>query len=242
MERAANILKVDELYVSYGAVKALNGVSLEVNKGEIVALIGANGAGKSTLLEALIGINPADRGTILFDGWDISHMPTDKIVGLGLCLVPEGRGILSLMTVLENLQLGAYHLPKNDFGKYLKRVFEHFPRLEERKKQLAGTLSGGEQQMLSIGRGLMSSPKLLMLDEPSIGLAPVIVAELFDIIEGLNGEGYTILLAEQNARMALQYAHRSYVFATGNIVLSGTCQELADDPRVHQAFLGGGVR
>lgn len=237
----ANILKVDNLHVSYGAVKALKGISLEVSEGEIVALIGANGAGKSTLLESVLGINPADSGTILFRGQDITQMPTDKIVASGLCLIPEGRGILPLMTVLENLQLGAYHL-RGDFNKYLKRVYERFPVLEERSKQAAGTLSGGEQQMLSIGRGLMSSPKLMMMDEPSLGLAPVRVAELFDIIIELNKDGYAILLSEQNARMALQCAHRGYVFATGSIVLSGTAQELADDPGVHQAFLGGGAK
>ncbi len=241
MEKSTSILKVDELHVSYGTIKALKGVSLEVNEGEIVSLIGANGAGKSTLLEALINVTPPDSGTVLFNGRDITHMPTDKIVAAGLCLIPEGRGILASMTVLENLQLGAYHLPKGDFEKYLKRVFRRFPRLEERINQAAGTLSGGEQQMLSIGRGLMSSPKLLMMDEPSLGLAPVLVDEVFNTISELNKEGYTILLAEQNARMALQYAHRSYVFATGNIVLSGTCQQLADDPGVQHAFLGGGV-
>jgi len=236
----ANILKVENLRVSYGVVEALRGVSLEVNEGEIVALIGANGAGKSSLLEAILGINPSRRGTILFMGQDITRMPTEKIVASGLCLIPEGRAIVPLMTVLENLQLGAYHL-KGDFDKYLERVFSYFPDLRERSKQAAGTLSGGEQQMLSIGRGVMSSPRLLMLDEPSLGLAPVLVAELFDIIVELNKEGYAILLSEQNARKALQCAHRGYVFETGNIVLSGTSQELASDPGVHQAYLGGRV-
>jgi branched-chain amino acid transport system ATP-binding protein len=188
----------------------------------------------------VLGINAAESGTILFRGQDITQMPTEKIVASGLCLIPEGRGILPLMTVLENLQLGAYHL-KDDFNKYLKRVYDRFPILRERSKQPAGNLSGGQQQMLSIGRGLMSSPKLMMMDEPSLGLAPVAVAELFDIIVELNKDGYAILLSEQNARMALQCAHRGYVFATGSIVLSGTARELAKDTRVHQAFLGGKV-
>jgi len=236
----ANILKAENLRVSYGKVEALRGISLEVKEGEIVALIGANGAGKSTLLKAVLGINPVERGTIVFMGQDITQWPTERIVAAGLCLIPEGRGTVPLMTVLENLQLGGYHL-KADFNEYLERVFDRFPVLRERSKQAAGTLSGGEQQMLSIGRGLMSSPKLLMMDEPSLGLAPVVVTELFDIIVQLNKEGYAILLSEQNARKALQCAHRGYVFQTGNIVLSGPSQELANDPGVHQAFLGGSV-
>ena len=233
-----NILKVEDISVSYGPVRALRHVSLEVNEGELVALIGANGAGKSTLLETVLGINRVDSGTISFMGEDITRTPTERIVASGICLIPEGRGILPLMTVLENLQLGAYHL-KADINQYLEGVSHRFPVLGERSKQMAGTLSGGEQQMLSVGRGLMSSPKLMMLDEPSLGLSPVAVAELFKIIVDLNKEGYTILLSEQNARKALQYAHRGYVFETGSIVLSGTAQELASDPRVRQAYLGG---
>jgi len=233
-----SVLKVDDISVSYGPVKALRHISLEVNQGEIVALIGANGAGKSTLLETVLGIHHVDSGTIRFMGEDITRTPTDRIVASGICLIPEGRGILSLMTVLENLQLGAYHL-EADINQYLGRVSHHFPVLGERSKQMAGTLSGGEQQMLSIGRGLMSAPKLMMMDEPSLGLSPVLVAELFKIIVDLNKEGYTILLSEQNARKALACAHRGYVFEIGSIVLSGTAQELASDPRVHQAYLGG---
>jgi branched-chain amino acid transport system ATP-binding protein len=233
-----NILKVEDISVSYGPVRALRHVSLEVNEGELVALIGANGAGKSTLLETVLGINRVDSGTIRFMEEDITRTPTERIVASGICLIPEGRGILPLMTVLENLQLGAYHL-KADVNQYLAGVSHRFPVLGERSKQMAGTLSGGEQQMLSVGRGLMSSPKLMMLDEPSLGLSPVAVAELFKIIVDLNKEGYTILLSEQNARKALQYAHRGYVFETGSIVLSGTAQELASDPRVRQAYLGG---
>lgn len=238
VENRANILKIEDLSVSHGAVRALRHVSLEVNEGEIVALIGANGAGKSTLLGAVLGINRAASGAILFMGKDITRRPTDSIVASGICLIPEGRGILPLMTVLENLQLGAYHL-RGDINQRLKRVFDRFPVLGERSKQAAGTLSGGEQQMLSIARALMSSPKLLMMDEPSLGLAPVLVAELFNIIVDLNKEGYAILLSEQNARKALQCAHRGYVFETGKIALSGTSQELANDPGVRQAYLGG---
>ncbi len=233
-----SILKVEDISVSYGPVRALRHVSLEVSEGEIVALIGANGAGKSTLLETVIGINRVMSGTIMFMGKDITRTPTDRIVASGICLIPEGRGILPLMTVLENLQLGAYHL-KADINEYLERVSQRFPVLGERSKQMAGTLSGGEQQMLSISRGLMSAPKLMMMDEPSLGLSPVLVAELFHTIAELNKEGYTILLSEQNAHKALGYAHRGYVFETGRIVLSGTGQELASDPGVRQAYLGG---
>ena len=233
-----NILKVEDISVSYGPVKALRHVSLEVNEGEIVALIGANGAGKSTLLESVLGIHHVDKGTIIFIGDNITNRPTDSIVASGVCLIPEGRGLLSLMTVLENLQLGAYHL-RGDINQRLKRVFDRFPVLGERSQQRAGTLSGGEQQILSLSRGLMSAPKLLMMDEPSLGLSPVLVAELFNIIVDLNKEGYAILLSEQNARKALQCAHRGYVFETGRIVLSCTSQELANDPRVRQAYLGG---
>lgn len=235
----ACFLKVEDLHVRYGAVEALRGVNLEVSEGEIVALIGANGAGKSTLLESILGIHAVESGTVLFEGRTITGKPTEKIVSSGLCLIPEGRGILPQMTVLENLQLGAYHL-KSGLNQQLERVFERFPRLQERSKQVAGTLSGGEQQMLSIGRGLMSSPKLMMLDEPSLGLAPVVVEEVIDIIVNLNKEGYTILLSEQNAHKALGCAHQGYVFETGEIVLSGTPQELANDARVRDAYLGGG--
>ncbi len=233
-----SVLQVEDISVSYGPVKALRHISLEVNQGEIVALIGANGAGKSSLLGAVLGINHVDSGAIRFMGKDITRTATDRIVASGICLIPEGHGILSLMTVLENLQLGAYHL-EADINQCLDRVSHRFPVLGERSKQMAGTMSGGEQQMLSIGRGLMSAPKLMMMDEPSLGLAPVLVAELFKIIVDLNKEGYAILLSEQNARKALGCAHRGYVFETGSIVLSGTAQELAGDPGVRQAYLGG---
>jgi len=197
LEKNTKILDVNKLHVSHGAIKAVKDLSLEVYNGEIVTIIGANGAGKTSFLEALIGINTAESGTVLFNGKDITKMSTDKIIASGLCLIPEGRGILSSLKVMENLQLGAYHLPKNDFGRHLKRVFKLFPRLEERIEQTAGTLSGGEQQMLSIARGLMSSPSLIIMDEPSLGLAPVIVDKVFEIIVDLNREGYSILLSEQ---------------------------------------------
>ena len=234
-----NILTVEDVSVSYGMVKALSHVSLEINEGEIVALIGANGSGKSTLLETILGIHRVNSGKILFMRKPITRMPTDKIVASGICLVPEGRGILAPMTVLENLQMGAYHL-KSGFDKYLERVYQHFSFISERSKQKAGTLSGGQQQMLSIGRGLMSAPKLLMMDEPSLGLAPVMVEELFKTIVDLNREGYTVLLAEQNAYKALNIAHRGYAFETGSIVLSGTAEELAGNTKVRNAYLGGG--
>lgn len=232
------ILKIENLHVSYGPIKALKGMSLEVNEGEIVVLIGANGAGKTTLLESILGINPIDNGHVFFMGNDITYSKTEHIVASGICLIPEGRGILPLMTVMENLQLGAHHC-KGDYSENLDLIFQHFPILKKRTGQIAGTLSGGEQQMLSIARGLMSTPALMMLDEPSLGLAPVLVKELFKIVVNLNKVGYTILLSEQNARQALQCGHRAYVFEIGNIVLSGTTQEIANDPRVHQAYLGG---
>lgn len=232
-----NILTVRDLHVSYGPIKALKGIDLEVNAGEIVVLIGANGAGKTTLVETILGITPADRGRISFMGKDITNNKTEHIVASGLCLIPEGRGILPLMTVMENLQLGAHHI-KGDISGNLGRTHKRFPVLKARTKQMAGTLSGGEQQMLSIGRGLMSTPKLMMMDEPSLGLAPSLVKKLFVTIVELNKAGYTILLSEQNARQALQCGHRGYVFETGKIVVSGSVQELQNNKRVQQAYLG----
>ena len=237
-KRNGNLLKIDNLSISYGAVKALKGISLEVNEGEIITLIGANGAGKSTLLGSVLAMHHVDGGTVRFLGEDITHTPTERIVASGICLLPEGRGIVPLMTVLENLQLGGYYLSRAEIDRHLEYVYERFPVLKERSKQQAGTLSGGEQQLLSIGRGLMSAPKLMMMDEPSLGLAPVMVEELFRIIADLNKEGYAILLSEQNARKALQLANRAYVFELGIITLSGTSKEVADDPGVHQAYLG----
>lgn len=233
-----NVLKVEDLHVSYGPIRALRGVSIEVQEGEIVVLIGANGAGKTTLVESILGITHAQSGRVLFMGREITHAKTEHIVASGISLIPEGRGILPLMTVMENLQLGAHHV-KGDANENLGLIYKCFPVLRDRTKQMAGTLSGGEQQMLSIARGLMSKPKLMMLDEPSLGLAPTIMRELFKTIVELNKTGYTILLSEQNARQALQCAHRGYVFETGEVVLSGAAQELANNKRVLQAYLGG---
>jgi len=233
-----NILKITDLHVSYGPVKALKGVSLEVKQGEIVALVGANGAGKTTLLESVLAMHSVKSGTIMFSGEDITNAATENIVASGICLLPEGRGIVPLMTVLENLQLGGYYLSSTDVAKRLQYVYEHFPVLKERSTQKAGTLSGGEQQILSIARGLMSQPKLMMMDEPSLGLAPVMIEELFRIIVDLNREGYSILLSEQNARKALQVAKRAYVFELGKVVLSGSSEEVAANPEVHEAYLG----
>ena len=233
-----SILRIANLHVSYGPVKALRGVSLEVKEGEIVALIGANGAGKSTLLESVLAMHDVKSGTVMFSGEDITSKATDRLVASGICLLPEGRGIVPLMTVLENLQLGGYYLNRTDMKKRLQYVYEHFPFLEERGSQKAGTLSGGEQQILSIARGLMSQPRLMMMDEPSLGLAPVMVEELFRIIVDLNREGYAILLSEQNARKALQVGQRAYVFELGIVTLSGKSDEVASDPGVHQAYLG----
>jgi branched-chain amino acid transport system ATP-binding protein len=234
----SNVLKVEDLHVSYGPIKALRGVSIEVNEGEIVVLIGANGAGKTTLVETILGITHVSAGRIHFMGEDITHKKTEHIVASGICLIPEGRGILPLMSVMENLLLGAHHF-KGDPSENLKLIYSLFPVLKERTNQMAGTLSGGEQQMLSVARGLMSAPKLMMLDEPSLGLAPTIVKELFRRIIDLNRAGYTILLSEQNARQALQCAHRGYVFGTGEIVLSGNAQKLVSSSKVQQAYLGG---
>jgi branched-chain amino acid transport system ATP-binding protein len=239
LERS-KVLEVEKISVSYGVVQALRNVSIEVDKGEIVCLLGANNVGKSTLLSTILGINHVDSGKVIFCGKDITSMPTEKIVASGICLLPEGRGILPSMTVMENLQLGAYH-HKYNLKKNAERVFTRLPRLYERRKQMAKTLSGGEQQMLSIGRGLMSEPVLMMFDEPSLGLSPILVDEVFNIIVDLNSEGYTILLAEQNARKALKYSHRGYVFTTGTIKISGTAEELANNEQVQRAYLGGGV-
>ena len=237
-KNSQEVLNIKNLSVSYGHIRAVKGVSLKVNEGEIVALIGANGAGKTTVLRAVLGIQPADSGTILFMGRNITRASTDKLVAAGISLVPEGRGLLPLMTTMENLELGAYHI-KGDNSKYFKRVFDRFPILYERRDQQAGTLSGGQQQMLCIARALIINPKLLVMDEPSLGLAPIVVNELFRTIVDLNKEGYTILLSEQNARKSLECTNRGYVFETGNIALEGTAQELMNNPAVRQAYLGG---
>ena len=231
------LLKVDGLSVSYGHVQALRGVSLEVRTGEIVVLIGANGAGKTSLLETVLGINRPDAGSIAFKGSSIAGMAADRVVRGGISLVPEGRGVFAAMSVIDNLLLGAHHNLSNAPAN-LRRVFEWFPVLGERKNQLARTLSGGERQMLAIGRSLMAAPSLIMIDEPSIGLAPIVVNTIFEIIVHLNREGYTILLSEQNAYKALKCAHRGYVLETGAVVLSGACVELLDDAGVREAYLG----
>lgn len=236
-EKNGVLLEVKDLHVSYGHIRALKGVSLHVKKGEIVVLIGANGAGKSTLLETILGINTPESGDIVFEGRSIAGIPADRNVRDGIFLVPEGRGVFSSMSVLDNLLLGAHH-NMADADKHLKRVFNWFPVLEKRKNQVARTLSGGERQMLAIGRALMSSPKLILIDEPSIGLAPIIVNDIFKILVDLNREGYTILLSEQNANKALKSAHRGYVLETGNLVLEGSAEELREDPRVREAYLG----
>ena len=233
------ILKVDNINVYYGAIHAIKGISFEVNEGEIVTLIGANGAGKSTTLQTVSGLLRSRTGSIEFNGENISHVPAHKLVYKGLAQVPEGRRIFLQMSVEENLEMGAFTQKNAGIDADLESVYEQFPRLRERKKQIAGTLSGGEQQMLAMGRALMSHPKLLMLDEPSMGLAPILVEQIFDIIRKLHKNGTTILLVEQNAQMALSVADRAYVLETGKITLSGTGKELAESDEVRKAYLGG---
>jgi len=234
------LLEVRDLHVAYGMIRALRGISLTVGEGEIVTLIGANGAGKSTALRTISGIVRAASGAIVFDGQPIGRLPSHRIARLGLAHVPEGRKPFSNLNVRENLRLGAYRLKdRAEIASSLERVFRSFPRLRERLGQPAGTLSGGELQMLAMGRGLMSRPRLLMLDEPSMGLSPILVEEIFSIIREINQAGTAILVVEQNAHMALSIAHRAYVMETGEIVLSGKAAELACDARVQAAYLGG---
>ena len=233
------LLKVNGIHVYYGAIHAIKGISLEVNEGEIVTLIGANGAGKSTTLNTIAGLLRPRQGSISFGGLPVDGTAANKMVYRGLSLCPEGRRIFQQMTVKENLEMGAFSRPKEETEPSMERVYSFFPRLKEREKQIAGTLSGGEQQMLAMGRGLMSDPKLLMLDEPSMGLAPILVEQIFDIIKELRDHGTTILLVEQNARMALKIADRGYVLETCKIVLSGTGTELLNSPVVKKAYLVG---
>ena len=233
------ILKVDNINVYYGAIHAIKGISFEVNEGEIVTLIGANGAGKSTTLQTVSGLLRSRTGSIEFNGENISHVPAHKLVYKGLAQVPEGRRIFLQMSVEENLEMGAFTQKNAGIDADLESVYEQFPRLRERKKQIAGTLSGGEQQMLAMGRALMSHPKLLMLDEPSMGLAPILVEQIFDIIRQLHKNGTTILLVEQNAQMALQVANRAYVLETGKITLAGSGKELLESDSIKKAYLGG---
>ena len=233
------LLSVKDLHVSYGAIKAVQGISFEINQGEIVTLIGANGAGKSTTLNTIAGIIKPDEGSIEFKGESLVGVKAHKIVEKGLALCPEGRRVFAQMTVAENLEMGGYTRPKSELDESMEVVYQRFPRLKERRRQVAGTLSGGEQQMLAMGRAIMSKPKLLMLDEPSMGLAPILVDEIFDIVKTLHAGGTTILLVEQNAQMALSVADRGYVLETGRIVTSGTGAELLADEAVKKAYLGG---
>ena len=233
------LLEIENLEVNYGMIKALKGVSFEVNKGEIIALIGANGAGKTTTLHAISGILPSASGKIIYNGQNITKTPAPKIVKLGISQVPEGRRVFSQLSVFENLLMGAYtRRDKSEINEDLEKIYERFPRLEERKNQIAGTLSGGEQQMLAMGRALMSKPEIILLDEPSMGLSPIFVSEIFDIIKALNEGGTTVLLVEQNAKNALSIADRAYVLETGNVVLSGKAENIMNDDTVKKAYLG----
>ena len=235
-----DMLTVDDINVYYGAIHAIKGISLSVAKGGITTLIGSNGAGKSTTLHTISGLLKPKTGKILFEGQDITGRPAHRIVGLGLSQVPEGRHVFANMTVMENLELGAYlREDKEEINQDMTDVFTKFPRLLERKDQIAGTLSGGEQQMLAMGRALMSRPKLMLMDEPSMGLAPLLVTEIFNIIKEINASGTTVLLVEQNARMALSIADKAYVLETGNITLEGTGKELLNSEAVQKAYLGG---
>ena len=233
-----SMLKVEDLHVYYGSIHAIKGVSFEVSAGEIVTLIGANGAGKSTTLNTVAGLMKPRSGSITFEDHPVAGVPASKIVPLGMALCPEGRRVFQQMTVRENLEMGGYTRPAGEIGASLDDVFSRFPRLKERHRQIAGTLSGGEQQMLAMGRALMSKPRLLMLDEPSMGLAPLLVEQIFDIICELNRAGTTILLVEQNARMALSIANRAYVLETGSIVKEGDAHLLMNDDDVRRAYLG----
>lgn len=233
------MLEIKDLNVFYGAIHALKGISLTVADGELVSLIGANGAGKTTTLHAISGLLPAASGSILLDGTDLQKVPANTIIGLGMAHVPEGRHVFARMTVEENLRMGAYILrDQKRISENLERVYGHFPRLKERRRQLAGTLSGGEQQMLSTGRALMTDPKIVLMDEPSMGLSPLLVKEIFAIIQQLHESGITILLVEQNAKMALAVSDRAYVLETGTISMEGPAAELAADDRVRKAYLG----
>jgi len=233
-----SLLKVDDIHVYYGAIHAIKGVSFEVNEGEIVTLIGANGAGKSTTLNTVAGLLRPRSGSITFDGKNLASIPANKTVSLGMALCPEGRRIFQQMTVRENLEMGGFTRPKAEIPVSMEEMFQRFPRLKEREKQIAGTLSGGEQQMLAIARAMMSKPRLLMLDEPSMGLAPILVEQIFDIIKELHAAGVTILLVEQNAQMALSIADRAYVLETGTVSKTGPADELLHDDDVRKAYLG----
>ena len=235
-----SLLEIKHLQVNYGMIQAIKDVDFHVEEGEVVALIGANGAGKTTILHTVSGLLTPVHGSVFFDGTDITKIPGHKIVSMGMAHVPEGRRVFANLSVLQNLKMGAFtRKDKKEIDDSLQYIFSHFPRLEERKKQLAGTLSGGEQQMLAMGRALMSRPRLLLLDEPSMGLAPLLIKEIFNIIVDINKAGTTVLLVEQNANMALSIANRAYVLETGRITLSGGAKELAASEEVRKAYLGG---
>ena len=233
-----SMLEVKDLQVYYGVIQALKGISFEVEQGDVVALIGANGAGKTTTLHTITGLLPSKAGRITFEGADITHVPGYKLVSMGIAHVPEGRRVFASLTVLQNLKMGAYtRNDKKEIEDTIEMIYKRFPRLKERKNQLAGTLSGGEQQMLAMGRALMSHPRLIVLDEPSMGLSPLYVNEIFDIIQEINKDGVTVLLVEQNAKKALSISNKAYVLETGNIVLSGDAKELMNNERVKKAYL-----
>jgi branched-chain amino acid transport system ATP-binding protein len=233
-----DVLQVDAIHTHYGAIEALRGVSLTVGEGEVVTIIGSNGAGKSTTLRSIAGLTPASSGTVTMDGEDITRLPAHEIVARGIALSPEGRHCFPRMTVAENLDLGAFRRRDSDIAQDLERVYELFPRLKERERQKAGTMSGGEQQMLAIGRALMARPRLLMLDEPSMGIAPILVQRIYETIKEINRQGMAILLVEQNANYALDVAKRGYVLETGEVALAKDSAELRGDPAVQKAYLG----
>lgn len=233
------MLEIKDLEVYYGVIQAIKGISFEVNKGEVIALIGANGAGKTTILHTITGLLSPKKGSVMYEGTDITKTPAHKIVSLGMAHVPEGRRVFADLSVYENLKMGAYtRKDKNEVEETLERVYERFPRLKERKSQMAGTLSGGEQQMLAMGRALMSKPKIILMDEPSMGLSPILVNEIFDIIQEVSKSGTTVLLVEQNAKKALSIADRAYVLETGKIVLEGKAEDLLNDDSIKKAYLG----
>ena len=233
------MLEVKDLEVYYGMIQAIKGISFEVNQGEVIALIGANGAGKTTTLHTITGLLSPKKGSVMFEGTDITKVPAHKIVSMGMAHVPEGRRVFAELSVYENLKMGAYtRKDKNEIEESLANVYKRFPRLEERRNQMAGTLSGGEQQMLAMGRALMSKPKIILMDEPSMGLSPIFVNEIFDIIQAVSESGTTVLLVEQNAKKALSIADRAYVLETGKIVLSGDAKELMNNESIKKAYLG----
>lgn len=233
------MLEIKDLEVYYGMIQAIKGISFEVNEGEVIALIGANGAGKTTILHTVTGLLQAQKGTVVFEGKDLTKIPAHKIVSMGMAHVPEGRRVFANLTVLQNLKMGAYtRKNKDEIEETLQTIYKRFPRLEERQNQLAGTLSGGEQQMLAMGRALMSHPKIILMDEPSMGLSPIFVNEIFDIIKSVSAGGTTVLLVEQNAKKALSIADRAYVLETGNIVLEGKADDLLHNDSIKKAYLG----